>query len=51
MIKKNKGIGGKKSNLQLSGDSLLTKTLYVHIDGVLIINKEVCGYLKSKKKK
>ncbi|EDR27989.1 hypothetical protein EDI_022350, partial [Entamoeba dispar SAW760] len=57
MIKKNKGIGGKKSNLQLSGDSLLTKTLYVHIDGVLIINKEepissnsTINYLKILKK-
>ncbi|EKE38295.1 hypothetical protein ENU1_170660 [Entamoeba nuttalli P19] len=50
MTKKNKGIGGKKTNLQLSEDSLLTETLYVHIDGVLIRNEEVCGYLKSKKK-
>ncbi|BFU22336.1 protein kinase, putative [Entamoeba histolytica] len=40
MMKKSKGIAGKKSNLQLSEDSLLTETLYVHIDGVLIRNEE-----------
>ncbi|GAT98969.1 hypothetical protein CL6EHI_002350 [Entamoeba histolytica] len=39
-MKKSKGIAGKKSNLQLSEDSLLTETLYVHIDGVLIRNEE-----------